>query len=484
MTRFSLSVCMTLLLAACGGSDSTPGAPPANTPAPTAAPEPSPAAADAALLASQRSSTARDPGVRGGLPGAGGHLAGLQSYEIEAFEVGKEDFDEREEVADGLGPVMNLDGCGACHSQPAVGGTSPARNPQFDFVVGVPGIGDKLPAFIAENGPIREARFVRNPDGSPDGSVHPLFTITGRAGATPDCRIAQPDFAREQARNNVIFRIPTPVFGAGLMEQIPDRTILANQASNASAKRALGIRGHANGARGISGAVNRSGNDHTISRFGWKAQNKSLLQFSGEAYTVEMGITNEMFQTELDETEACQYVDTPNSVTDGLFDTSLTFVHGISSIEKFALFMRLAAPPTASTDTPGGATSIANGRAVFDNVGCALCHTPALSTGSRTTAAFRNQMVNLFSDLLVHDMGQGLADGVSQGLANGREFRTAPLWGLGQRIFFLHDGRTSDLQQAILAHMSEGSEASEVTRRFIRLSDSDEQDLLNFLRSL
>jgi CxxC motif-containing protein (DUF1111 family) len=121
---------------------------------------------------------------------------------------------------------------------------------------------------------------------------------------------------------------------------------------------------------------------------------------------------------------------------------------------------------------------------VFNDVGCGLCHTPTLATGGKTTAPFRNQQVNLFSDLLVHDMGSGLADGVAQGLASGREFRTAPLWGLGQRIFFLHDGRTSDLQRAVRAHMSNGSEANEVVRRFIRLSDSDEQDLLNFLRSL
>jgi CxxC motif-containing protein (DUF1111 family) len=121
---------------------------------------------------------------------------------------------------------------------------------------------------------------------------------------------------------------------------------------------------------------------------------------------------------------------------------------------------------------------------VFGTVGCALCHTPTLRTGNAAVAALRNQDVNLYSDLLVHDMGVGLADGVTQGQAGPREFRTAPLWGLGQRLFFLHDGRASDLRAALMAHQSSGSQANGVLSRFQRLSDRDQQDLLNFLRSL
>ena len=146
--------------------------------------------------------------------------------------------------------------------------------------------------------------------------------------------------------------------------------------------------------------------------------------------------------------------------------------------------MRFLAPPTPSPDTPGGAASIANGKSLFSSIGCALCHTPTLTTGNSAVAALRNQPANLFSDVLVHDMGDGLADGVSQGQAGPREFRSAPLWGLGQRIFFLHDGRTSDLLQAIQAHSSAGSEANGVIGNFNRLPESKKQDLLNFLRSL
>src|SRR5436190_5571816 len=267
-------------------------------------------------IASQFVMRAQDPGVRGGPAGAGDALAGLTAGQTEYFTAGRDDFAEDESVADGLGPRMNLNSCGGCHSQPALGGSSPSDNPQFLFAT--QGRGDGVPSFITATGPVREARFVRNRDGSPDGGVHALFTITGRDGAVL-CTMAQPDFATELANRNVVFRIPTPIFGAGLIEQIPDSALLANQSNNVPAKLALGIRGRANfnvAGRTITGQTNNNGNDGTIARFGWKAQNKSLLLFSGEAYNVEMGITNELFQTERDETPECQYATTPNSVFD------------------------------------------------------------------------------------------------------------------------------------------------------------------------
>ena len=434
------------------------------------------------------SSAARDPGVRGGAAGAGAPIAGLTQTELAFFNAGKDDFEEEEGIDDGLGPTMNLGSCAGCHLQPAVGGTSPAVNPQVAFAT-ANGAANTVPSFITPKGPVREARFVRNADGTPDGGVHDLFTIAGRSDA-PGCVLAQPDFEKQLARRNVIFRIPTPVFGAGLIEQIPDKAILANQGYDAPRKKELKIHGRPNivlAGHAISGQTNNNGNDGTVARFGWKAQNKSLLLFSGEAYNVEMGITNELFQTERDETPACQFAELPNDVTktDGK-----TLVEGIGAIEKFAFFARFLAAPAPSPDTPGGADSIAKGRKLFIDTGCALCHTPALNTGNAAVAALRNQPVNLFSDLLVHDMGPGLADGVTQGQAGPREFRTAPLWGLGQRLFFLHDGRTSDLREAIRAHRSgsfftfNASEANAVIRNFNKLQDDQKQDVLNFLRSL
>ncbi|MGH7407134.1 MAG: di-heme oxidoredictase family protein [Candidatus Methylomirabilales bacterium] len=423
---------------------------------------------------------ARDPGVRGGDPGAGAPLAGLTPRQIAFFEAGRDEFSEGEEVGEGLGPRFNLDSCRGCHRQPEIGGTSRLPNPQADVPEEFPG--NVLPSFITADGPVREARFKYRPDGTRDGGVHNLFVITGHPDAS-GCDIVQDDFEKELARNNVIFRIPTPVFGAGLIEQIPDSAILGNREVNAGAKRSLGIRGRPNR---ISGDPNNNGNDGTISRFGWKAQNKSLLLFSGEAYNVEMGITNELFQTERDETPSCQFAQVPNDVTDT--ESQPTTIS--NAIEGFAFFMRFLAPPTPSLDTPGGSTSIARGRVLFEKAGCALCHTPTLKTGDSTVEVLRHMDVNLFSDLLLHNMGPRLADDIVQGGAGPDEFRTAPLWGLGQRIFFLHDGRTRDLLEAIQAHRSAGnsrfqaSEANGVITRFNDLRASEKQDILNFLRSL
>jgi CxxC motif-containing protein (DUF1111 family) len=422
---------------------------------------------------------ARDPGVRGGDPGAGGALTGLTADETRFFTAGRDDFEEVEGIADGLGPRFNLDSCGGCHAQPAVGGTSPAVNPQVAMATAF-GASNVVPSFVKLNGPIREARYVLNPDGSRDGGVHALFVISGRrdpSGDASGCTIPQENFEREMAANNVIFRIPTPVFGAGLIEAIPDAAILANQAANGPAKAAAGIKGR----------PHRNGNDGTIARFGWKAQNKSLLLFSGEAYNVEMGITNELFGQERDETANCQFGTVPNDVT---ATGASRDIDTVSAIEKFSMFMRFLAPPSPSTAGPGGTGSLNKGQELFTTIGCALCHTPTLKTGNATVAALANQNVNLFSDLLLHAMGPGLADDVNQGGAGGDEFRTAPLWGLGQRMFFLHDGRTNDLVEAIRAHKSAGnakfgaSEANRVIDAFNALGDRDAQDLLNFLRSL
>src|SRR6266478_1790120 len=435
--------------------------------------------------------TASDPGVRGGPAGAGGAINGLTARQFEFFTDGKADFEEVEGVADGLGPRMNLDSCAGCHAQPATGGTSPFVNPQVAFASKDGGT-DRVPFFITLNGPIREARFKFNPDGSRDGGVHNTATLTGRTGTTapPACVLAQPDFDTANANNNLIFRIPTPVFGAGLIEQIPDRVIEANQSANGFIKKLFGILGRPNrvvSGRAITGSTNNNGNDGTIARFGWKAQNQTLLLFSGEAYNVEMGITNELFQQEREQNPNCQFATLPNDVTDTEIRSTPA---GLNAIEKFAFFQRFLAPPTSSPDTPGGASSISNGRSLFVSTGCALCHTPTLMTGNSTVAALRYQSVNLFSDLLLHAMGPGLADNIFQGGAQGDEFRSAPLWGLGQRIFLLHDGRTTDLLQAIQAHMSAGdstfgpSEANAVTDSFNKLSEKKKQDLMNFLRSL
>jgi CxxC motif-containing protein (DUF1111 family) len=431
-----------------------------------------------------------DPGVRGGAAGAGGPLASVAANNpagsLAFFNDGLDTFEEIDTIADGgLGPRFNENGCAVCHAQPAVGGSSPAVNPQFTVISsGVASSATNTrPAFVLQNGPVREARFpfFFNAFGgadvnNPNGGVEDLFTISGLPGAGA-CNLNQPSFAQAAAVGNLIFRTPTPVFGAGLMENIDDSTLLANAAANA-------------GSFGVSGTFNRNGNDGTITRFGWKAQNKSLVIFAGEAYNVEQGVTNEVFGQERPlpgEGQAaglpanCKVNATPEDLTHFNADNLGTS----SDVVKFALFMRMLAPPTPSTTVPGGAASISAGRNVFNAIGCAACHTASLTTtASSITPGLSNVTANLFSDIEIHHMGTGLNDNVSQGGAGGDQFRSAPLWGLGQRIFFLHDGRTSNLITAITQHASSGSEANTVIANFNGLSAANKQNLLNFLRSL
>jgi CxxC motif-containing protein (DUF1111 family) len=450
-----------------------------------------------------------DPGVRSNTGvNAGQPFASVTASpnDLAFFQTGLAQFNEHQTVTGdnpGLGPRFNLDSCGACHSQPAPGGTSPAANifpsvgpnPQSQVIANgvVNGNFNTIPSFITPNGPVREARFpfffdrFGNPNpNNPNGGVEDEFTVTGRSDAG-SCNLQQPSFALAQSTNNIIFRIPTPTFGTGLMANIDDSTLQQNRARNL------------NNNFGIGGDFNHNGNDGTISRFGWKAQNKSLMIFAGEAYNVEMGISNELFTQDrpLPGEDGnggsggqglpanclnLAGVGYPEDIThsDGTSASTVT-----SDVGLFNVFMQFLDQPTPSTTSPGGAASIANGRALFSAIGCATCHTPSLTTQpSRLTAGLGNATANLFSDLEIHHMGTNLADNVSQGGAGGDQFRTAPLWGVGQRIFFLHDGRTTNLISAIAQHDSNGSEATVAEDNFDALTASQRQDVLNFLRSL
>jgi mono/diheme cytochrome c family protein len=444
-----------------------------------------------------------DPGPRGGTAGAGGAYPTLNQYEMAYFTQAVARFQVIDSVigtqpgtgGGGLGPTFNGNSCAQCHAQPAVGGSSPGfaskqnpgPNPQVALAT-LYGATNSVPSFITLNGPVREARFIS------DGGVHGLFTIQGRTDAK-GCTLAQPDFATAMANNNVIFRIPTPVFGLGLVENTPDLTLEANLAANQSAKTALGI----------SGSFNTSGNDGTITRFGWKAQNKSLLIFSGEAYNVEMGVSNEGFPNERSAVPGCVFNPTPedgtNIVIPGTTNSVGTASAMSSDIVNFAAFARMSAPPAPAPTA--NATSPQNGQALFVSVGCALCHSPSLTTGASPYTGMGGVTYHPYSDFALHHMGSGLADGITQGSAGPDQFRTAPLWGLGQRLFFLHDGRTSDLLAAIEAHTGTslscstpppsassangarcGAEANGVISAFQALRTSQKQDILNFLRTL
>jgi CxxC motif-containing protein (DUF1111 family) len=251
---------------------------------------------------------------------------------------------------------------------------------------------------------------------------------------------------------------------------------------------------------GISGAFNRNGNDGTITRFGWKAQNKSLHIFSGEAYNVEMGISSVVFpqerplpgedQFQLGLPSNCLNLGLAGYPEDEANPAATPNAAVLDDVSAFANFMRALAPPP-----PGGvvlngqqvsSSTISAGSALFSSIGCSKCHnpTPGTTQASNFTSSLSRVPVNAFSDIEIHHMGTGLADNVAQGGAGGDQFRTAPLWGLGQRIFLLHDGRTTNLLTAIDAHEGNGSEANAVEGNFDNLTTTQQQQILDFLRSL
>ena len=443
-----------------------------------------------------------DPGPRGGPPDAGAPLASVAANNpptiLDFFLRGQDDFQEINSVSgtivgaedEGLGPRFNALGCARCHAHPAVGGTSPSVNPQIaDGTAN--GATNTIPSFITASGPVREARFVYFTDASgnpitsqPNGQVMPLFTIAGRvdsAGCTTTY-IQQPNFANAVAKNNVVFRIPTPLFGLGLVENIDDsrlQTVLVQ---------------HYTGPYYVGGSFNR-GSDGTIARFGWKAQTKSLEMFAGEAYNVEQGVSNELFPQERPSPEEnrdqgtglaqqCRINPTPEDHT----NFNVPAVDTPSDAVMFAMFMRLLKPPTENPGNPAtnpNYSRVLNGMILFIDIGCNSCHRESfLTEPSSITPDLSSKGARLFSDLEIHHMGTGLADNVVQGNAGGDQFRTAPLWGLGKRLFFLHDGRTNNLITAIQAHQSTGSDANPVILNWNALTASQKQDVLYYLRSL
>ncbi len=491
----------------------------------------------------------RDPGVRGGLQNSGGGLqhrgipiphppllsphpvtgATVNENERASFEEGilragqlESTCDDCAEVTDGslvtgvgeldpgfpqfhtnsngLGARHNADQCFLCHAQPTLGGSGgfivpnpgqpqplPAENPQFRLVPTRFGRQNTVPSFEQQYGPIREVRFKYHKDGTRDGGVHQLWTVRGTINdpTIANCALTQPDFEAEQRAGNLAFRIPLQMLGLGLIESIPDREILGQHAATTAAREKFGITGH----------PNRSGNDGTITRFGWKAQNKSLTVFAGEAYNVEMGITNDVFPTATEEDPACQGSGKPepndivrtdsNDLKNQSFNNPL---HIMPDWLQFAMLMRFTDGPAPDPNPSDGAK---RGRALFASIGCALCHTPRMQTAPvMNSAVLQDRPVNLYSDLMVHHMGARLADDIIQGQAGPDEFRTTPLWGIGQRIYFLHDGRTPDLLNAIRAHASPGtskfppSEANQVVEEFNELEPHEQQAILDFLRSL
>jgi CxxC motif-containing protein (DUF1111 family) len=364
----------------------------------------------------------------------GDPLPGVSAAEFEEFRLGLDDFLEVETAEEGLGPAFNGTSCAACHSVPAVGGVST----------------------IAE---VRAGRRLADGthaglDASGETLVH-LFSLPGHA-----CQPVIPADA-----NVIIRRVPLPVFGAGLVEAIADETILA--LADPDDRNGDGVSGRA------AIVEDRGTGDRRVGRFGWKAQHATLLAFSADAYRNEMGITNDLFTEELAvgiDAERMRVCD-PIPDTEDIPDPR-TRRRGI---DNFASFMRFLAP----IDRAPGGESVRDGERVFQAIGCAACHVPALVTAPSPSPLFDRRSVPLFSDLLLHDVGTG--DEIRQASAEPHEIRTPALWGLRHRRPLLHDGSAATIADAILRH---GSEATRARAGYGRLGDDERAALLAFLGTL
>jgi CxxC motif-containing protein (DUF1111 family) len=423
--------------------------------------------------------TATDPGPRPLPANAGGFLPSLSANEVQIEPSITTEFNRVHDVLvtsptdGGLGPRFNSNSCASCHAYPAVGGSSPPSNPLFS-VYKLKGATNTMPFFITSTGPILEGRFINQPGTSiPDGTVHQNFTVVGRSDAH-GCSISQPDFSTASSTGNLVLRQVPPTFGDGLIEVVRNIDIINNMNSNLTTKAALGITGH----------PNYSGNDGSITRFGWKAQVRSTLIMAANQMNVEMGVTNETFPNEIDQTPGCVFNPVPETVTN--FTPGILTEMFPDDRARVEYFTQWLSPPTPGTSS----SSTKNGKTQFTNAGCVMCHTTSFKTPPTSRPALGNATINLYSDLLVHHMGPGLADGLGQGNAGPDEFRTAPLWGIGQRLFFMHDGRTNNIVTAIEDHYSLGnttypaSEANQSVTNFNNLNSTNQQDLVNFLRSL
>jgi CxxC motif-containing protein (DUF1111 family) len=382
-------------------------------------------------LAPMPSSADETSGAAFAPPAFGDPLPGLTTTLGAAFATGLAEFQDVDTPASGLGPIFNNVSCVACHSTPAPGGASTILETRFGRLV--------------------------------NGQFDPLTALGGSLLQEKAINPAVQEVIPPQA-NIIAKRMTTPLYGAGLIEAIPDSTILFN----ALIPRPDGISGRASIITDVASGKTRVG------RFGWKAQQATLLAFAGDAYLNEMGITNRLFPTENapngNTALLAQYdtVPDPEDVVDP--------ATGKSDIDLFADFMRLLGPPPTVPLTFAAQA----GKFLFTQIGCSNCHTPSMTTGPNAVAALDRRTVPLYSDLLLHDMGT-LGDGIAQASATIREMRTAPLWGLRARAQYLHDGRAATVDAAIVLH---DGEAIITRNRYTGLSPAQKQQLLSFLGSI
>jgi CxxC motif-containing protein (DUF1111 family) len=361
----------------------------------------------------------------------GGALAGLSSAEQARFAAGQASFNEARGVADGLGPVFNDVSCGACHAVPAVGGFSPALETRFGRTIN--GVFDPL---VSKGGSLLQVKGI------------------GAAGACTFVGETVPAIA-----NVVSGRLTQPTFGLGLVDEVDEPAFHAIAGYEAHV--------YPNEAGVVNIVHDIAHNRDAVGRFGWKAQVPTLHQFAGDAFLNEVGITNPEFPQENCPQGNCALL--ACNPRPGLNDNG-------DSVAKFTDFMRFLAPPPAVPLSPDAF----KGQTLFRQVGCNHCHMETLRTGESEIAALSDVEFHPYSDFLLHDMGV-LGDGIEQAHATGRFMRTAPLWGARVRTRFLHDGRATTIEQAIMAHAGQGQAARDA---FAALSSADRAAVIAFVKSI
>lgn len=406
-------------------------------------------------------------------------LAGLSMRQKEIFQRGKELFEHDFTVEEGLGPLFNGQSCFECHGKPTMAGLE-GRDITTTGIVRIGAVSAQSPLFHH----LKEAK-VEVDSSSFSGLIEKGGPAIQRRSITqefpkkypPDCNVEVGVVPPEA--QFISLRHAGPLLGFGLIDAIDERAIMANMFKQAK------------DAPDLVGRTNTSVDPLTlrtkIGRFGWKDQNPDLLLFTAEALNTEMGVTT--------------YIQNSMRSSTGISEFPKCIMHYLprepnDTGRKLILlsdFQALLAPPAARVLSQ----EQKQGKDLFEKLRCAVCHTPELSTQAVVKIpdpdsplprlnyieikALEDRPVKLYSDLLLHNMGEKLADGIVQNTARGGEWRTTPLWGIKYKKFYLHNGRAKTIEDAILAH---GGQAEAVTHEFTRLPEKDKKALLDFVSSL